>query len=89
MDARDERDGMGWVMGTRWLLETEAQRINPILSILCIHASSPVPPQTLLLTIASAPSAAPDCPILGCWGRFCRNYGNMTDIHDNWTLYYV
>ena len=40
MDARDERDGMGWVMGTRWLLETEAQRINPILSILCIHANS-------------------------------------------------
>ena len=33
-------NGMGWVMGTRWLLETEAQRINPILSILCIHANS-------------------------------------------------
>ena len=40
MDGQDKRDGMGWVMGTRWLLETEAQRINPILSILCIHANS-------------------------------------------------
>ena len=31
---------MGWVMGTRWLLETEAPRVNAILSILCIHANS-------------------------------------------------
>ncbi len=30
MDAQDERDGMGWMMGTRSLSETEAPRINSI-----------------------------------------------------------
>ena len=64
MDAQDKRDGMGWMMGTRWLLETEEPRVNPILSILCIHASSPVPPQTLLLTVPRRPGP-PDFGLLG------------------------
>ena len=39
MDGQDKRDGMGWMMGTGWLLETKAPRINPIVYILSIHAS--------------------------------------------------
>ena len=34
MDKQDERDGRSWI--------TVEQRINPILSILCIHANSTI-----------------------------------------------
>ena len=41
MDAPDERDGMSWVMMGTGI----AQRMNPILSIRCIHTDLLVSPK--------------------------------------------
>ena len=49
MDAQDERDGMSWMMMGTGI----AQCMNPILSILCIHADLLVSPKWVRVRAAT------------------------------------